>query len=109
MQEELNEVVQTWNSHRIRPAPSRSDSGGRPVLLYTAPQIFGGEDRLKLVDQEEVDLYKEECRFKGQLLCDETVFDLSVLLMQENGWTPKDAFDAAELYKLLREEIRNNL
>ncbi|KAK0134343.1 hypothetical protein N1851_005019 [Merluccius polli] len=110
VQKELDEVVRTWNSHRIRPVPSRGDSGGRPVLLYTAPQIFGGEDRLKLFDQEEIDLCKEECRPKGQLPCDEDVFDLSVLLMQEHGWDiPKDAFDAAELYTLLREEVRNNL
>ena len=103
----LDEVVQTWNAHRIRPAPSRGESGGRPVLLYTAPQISGREDRLKLLDQEEVDLCKEECTPKGQLPCNETVYDLSVLLMQENGWnTPKDAFEAAELYTLLREEIK---
>ncbi|CAJ1081207.1 uncharacterized protein LOC115783333, partial [Xyrichtys novacula] len=107
---ELDEVVQTWNAHIIRPAPSRGESGGWPVLLYTAPQIYGREDRLKLFDQEEVDLCKEECTPKGQLPCDETVYDLSVLLMQENGWnTPKDAFEAAELHMLLREEIKNNL
>ncbi|CAK6970288.1 uncharacterized protein LOC119785590 [Scomber scombrus] len=110
VQKELDEVVQTWNTHRIRPATSRGQSGGRPILLYTAPQISGGEDRLKLFNQEEVDLCKEECTPKGQLPCDETVYDLSTLLVQENGWnTPKDAFEAAELYTLLREEIQNNL
>ena len=32
---------------------------GRPVLLCTVPQMFGAEDRLKLSDQEEVDLCKD--------------------------------------------------
>lgn len=98
-----------WCEHGI---PTRSDPGqakmcrGHPVLMYTVPQVYGAEDKLKTVNLEEVAVCKDECISKSQFPCDETVFELCVLLMQENGWdAPTDAFDAAELYTSLRTVI----
>ncbi|KAI9514968.1 hypothetical protein NQZ68_028920 [Dissostichus eleginoides] len=45
-------------------------------LLYGA-----AEDRLQCILPEEVAVCKEECTPKGQYPCDETVFELCVLLM----------------------------
>ncbi|XP_030578347.1 uncharacterized protein LOC115796976 [Archocentrus centrarchus] len=110
VQDELNEVVTTWNSHKIRPKAGHGVTGGRPVLMYTLPEMHGAEDCLKTIDLEELALCKEECTPKSQYPCDETVFDLCCLLMQEKGWdAPRDAFSAAELYLLLRNEILLNI
>ncbi|XP_034530357.1 uncharacterized protein LOC117805873 [Notolabrus celidotus] len=110
VQEELNEVVRTWNTHKIRPRPGQDVHGGRPVLMYTVPQAYSAEDKLKTVELEEVAVCKEECTPKSQFPCDETVFELCLLLMQENGWEiPSDAFDAAELYISLRTIILQNI
>lgn len=61
LQEELNELVQTWNTHKIRPRPGQDVPGERPVLMYTVPQVFGAEDMLKPVDLDVVAVCKEEC------------------------------------------------
>ncbi|XP_061096945.1 uncharacterized protein LOC133127793 [Conger conger] len=110
VQKEVDEVVRTWNTHKIRPRPGQYVHGGRPVIMYTVPQVYGAEDKLKTVDLEEVVVCKDECTPKSRLPCDETVFELCVLLMQENGWdAPTDAFDAAELYTSLRTVILQNI
>ncbi|KAJ8284258.1 hypothetical protein COCON_G00031080 [Conger conger] len=110
VQKEVDEVVRTWNTHKIRARPGQDVHGGRPVIMYTVPQVYGAEDKLKTVDLEEVVVCKDECTPKSQLPCDETVFELCVLLMQENGWdAPTDAFDAAELYTSLRTVILQNI
>lgn len=111
MQDELDEVVRTWNTHQIRPRPAHGMHGGRPILMFSMPQLYGaGEDKLQPVLPEEVAVCKEECTPKGQYPCDETVFELCILLMDENGWdAPLDAYAAAELYSLLRNEILENL
>lgn len=78
--------------------------------MYTVPSLYDAQDKLKPVDADEVALCKEECTPKSQIPCDETVYELSVLLMQENHWNrPTDAFEAAELYTLLREAISENI
>lgn len=106
MQDDLDEVVTTWNSHTISTKAGHGAIGGRPILMYTLPQIYGREDKVKTIDMEELLLCKEECTPKGKYPCDETVFELCCLLMEENGWdAPLDAFLAAELYTKLRSEI----
>lgn len=110
MQAELDEVVQTWNSHKLTVKAGQGVTGGRPILMYTLPQMYGGEDHLKTIDMEELALCKEECSPKSQYPCDETLFELCCLLMQENGWNaPTDAFSAAELYTSLRTEILSHI
>ncbi len=86
MQDELDELMTTWNSYKITAKAGQGVIGGRPILEYTLPQMYGGEDNLKTIDMEELALCKEECTPKNQYLCDETVFDLCCLLMQEKGW-----------------------
>lgn len=57
--EELNEVVHTWNTHKLRPRPAQYVHGGRPVLMYTVPSLYDAQDKLKPVDADEVALCKE--------------------------------------------------
>ena len=78
--------------------------------MFSMPQLYGAaEDRLQCILPEEVAVCKEECTPKGQYPCDETVFELCVLLMGVNGWSsPVDAYSAVELYSLLRNEILHN-
>ncbi|XP_041835311.1 uncharacterized protein LOC121635937 [Melanotaenia boesemani] len=98
IQDELDEVVRTWNTHQIRSKPTHGVQKGRPILMYSMPQLCAAEDRLQSVLPEEVAVCKEECIPKGQYPCDETVFELCVLLMDENAWnSPGDAYHAMEL------------
>ena len=52
----------------------------------------------------------EECTPKGQFPCDQTVFELCCLLMEEKGWdAPADPLAAADLYIMLREALQGNI
>ncbi|XP_032365456.1 uncharacterized protein LOC116680989 [Etheostoma spectabile] len=107
VQDELDEVVNTWNSHKIRPRSSDDVASGRPFVMYSFPELHSAEDRLKPIAMEEVTLCMEECTPKGQFPCNETVFELCCLLMEEKGWdAPADPLAAADLYIMLREEIQ---
>lgn len=110
MQDELDEVVNTWNSHKIRPRSSGDMASGRPVVMYSFPELHSADDKLKTVSMEEINLCMEECTPKGQFPSDETVFELCCLLMEENGWdAPADPLAAADLYVMLREQILQNI
>lgn len=100
--------MNTWNSHKIR--PSGSAASGRPVVMYSFPELHSAEDRLKTISMEDITLCMEECSPKGQHPCDETVFELCCLLMVENEWdAPGDPLGAADLYIRLREEILQSI
>ena len=91
--DELDEVIRTWNTHQIRPRQDQGMHGGRSILMFCIPQIYeAAEDKLRPFLPEEVAVCKEECTPKGHYPCDETVFELYVLFLDENGWTaPLDA------------------
>lgn len=102
--------MNTWNSHKIRPRSSGGAAPGRPVLMYSFPELHNAEDRLKPIYIEELTVCMEECTPKGQFPCDETVFELCCLLMVENEWdAPVDPLAAADLYIRLREEILHSI
>lgn len=90
LQDDLDEVVTTWNSHTISTKAGHGVIGGCPILMYTLPQMYGGEDKVKTIDMG-------VGTPKGQYPCDETVFELCCLLMEENGLdAPQDAFSTDE-------------
>lgn len=85
MQDELNEAVRTWITHQIRPWPAHGRLAGCPNLIFSMPQLYTAEDKLQPVLEQEKAVCKEECTPKGQHPCDETVLELCILLMDENG------------------------
>lgn len=98
--------MNTWNSHKIRSRFTSDTASGRPVIMYSFPAIHSADDQLKSAEMEEVTVCVEECTPKAQFPCDETVFELCCLLMEENEWhAPLDPLDASDLYIRLRREI----
>ena len=96
-----------WNSHRIR----KGVHGvcGRPYILYSVPELYDAYDYICQVEEERVEICLEECTFL-HLPCDNDIHELAKLNMEENGWqTPRDAFEAAELYVSLRNLFRHQL
>ncbi|XP_062422189.1 uncharacterized protein LOC134102881 [Pungitius pungitius] len=109
IQEELNEVILTWNSHRVRRVHNSRSPHGRPSILHAVPQLFGGRDCLHHVDLENVQVCLEECVFKD-FPCDEDVFHICVDLMSEyNLKLNNDVFETVNLYIELRHLIKNEL
>ncbi|XP_063446834.1 uncharacterized protein LOC134726364 [Mytilus trossulus] len=60
---ELENVVETWNAHRIRKS-KHCDINGRPMVLYQAPFLKGTEDYSLPLENVELNACAEECDFE---------------------------------------------
>ncbi|XP_053302891.1 uncharacterized protein LOC128461802 [Pleuronectes platessa] len=106
IERELQDVVHLWNTHRIRSSRNAVSPGGRPVMMYTIPQLFGAREYLKEVSQQKIQACREECLQRGPCPCDNTVFDICCFVMAEtNLHPPTSPEEAIELYKFLRAYI----
>ncbi|XP_055025013.2 uncharacterized protein [Misgurnus anguillicaudatus] len=59
IQRDLDECVELWNTHRIRPSRMASCPGGVPNELFHLPHRFGSRDCGFGVDPEELDAFPE--------------------------------------------------
>jgi hypothetical protein len=79
-------------------------------MMYNTPAEFGAHDYLMPVDPGKIAACKTETIPKGPYPCDQIVFDLACLLMEENNLQmPKDANAAINLYMTLRQLFLANL
>ncbi|XP_046579233.1 uncharacterized protein LOC124286835 [Haliotis rubra] len=110
IQSELDEVVKLWNTHRIRSSKHLQAPGGKPVVMYSCADLYDAHDYLREVSDQEVDLCVQQSRPKGPFCCDETVFEICQLLMEEHGrQNPTCMENGILLYQFLRREIRNEI
>ncbi|XP_070562308.1 uncharacterized protein [Ptychodera flava] len=110
VQADLDEVSSIWNTHRIRSSRNQNAPSGRPILLYSLPELYGADNQLRRVDMQAIQCCEEECVPKGEYPCDVTIFDLCCTIMEESDWDkPSDPYEAATLYALLRSSIRADL
>ncbi|XDV17739.1 hypothetical protein PO909_023558, partial [Leuciscus waleckii] len=109
IQEELDEIVFTWNNHRIRPVHNSRSPHGRPSIMYAVSHLYGATDHLHPVCLEKVQVCLEECVFKD-FPCDEDTFNVCVDLMSEHDLNhTNDVFAAVDLYITLRVLIKSEL
>jgi len=103
-QQELDDVSDVWNSHRIRPSRNDAVPAGRPLVMYSLPSVYGARDYIQPVDPETVRLCREECSFiSADVSCDADVHALCSLYMTRHNWVmPVDHLLGAELYLNLR-------
>ena len=74
--------------------------------MFHLPHIYGVQNKLGEVNAA----CQEECVRKSSIPCDETVFQLCCLIMQEHFWNvPTSLVQGMGLYKGLRNEIRENV
>ena len=80
-------------------------------MMYTcAERLYGAEDYLHRVPQNTIDVCMEQCTLKKNLPCDETVYDLCNLLMDECGRQHADSGEKAVLdYQFLREITKREI
>lgn len=110
MQKDIDNVVITWNSHRIRPSRNQRVPSGRPIVLYTLPHLENTHDYMQPLDADVLDVLSDNCNTFSPLVCDEHVFKLCDLYMAENGWHhATDHVSASDLYMKLRNALRSDL
>ena len=94
-------MVQKWNFHRICPSKNQNGPSGRPAVMYTVPSIYETRSHLQQVDRIHIQLCQDECQYRDNYPCDEDIFELSTIIMEENGWrAPLDVDDAVLLYRI---------
>jgi len=95
-----------WDSHRIRPTRNSGNPHGRPNVMYSSPSLWGAEDKLCSVTNNDVNACVAEASFRSSVPCDVDVFEVCVSIMNRDGLeVPSDCSDAIDLYFHLRHEI----
>lgn len=84
-QEQLNEIKKVWNTHRIRPSRNPSVPSGIPNIMFSAPHLWGADDHLVHVNASDLATAKQTCKFLSTIPCDEDIFDLCTITMEESG------------------------
>ena len=112
LQDEINEVVEIWNTHRIRPYRNQASPSGRPTIMYNFPHLHRAQNHLCRVTDEQVAVCQSECTTKTDFPCDETVFELCCIIMEEANYeihAEQDTNEKVQLYIFLRNAIRLQL
>lgn len=78
--------------------------------MYNFPHLYDAENHLCRVTDVQINICMEECTPKGPYPCDETIYELCSLLMEEAMLDkPGDPEEATELYNFLRNRIIDDL
>ncbi|XP_054890492.1 uncharacterized protein LOC129371933 [Poeciliopsis prolifica] len=109
IQMELDEVVHTWNDHRIRSTNNPRAPPGRPTLMHGVPNLYGVPNFLQSANLTKLEICVEECHFKD-FPCDVDVFHLCTELMTEHRLVmTDDVYEITNLYVRLRQMISDGL
>ncbi|OWF36792.1 hypothetical protein KP79_PYT02859 [Mizuhopecten yessoensis] len=110
MQDTLDDVAQLWNAHRIRPSRHQIALSGRPNTMYHLPEVYGFNHQACPVKPEHEQECESICTPKNTVRCDKDIFELCCIIMTEyNVSSPRDAEEATQLYRFLREIILDDL
>lgn len=67
--------------------------------MFNLPHLWNSESYLFDVQEEDISVCKDECLFVSKLICNETVFELCHILIEENNLVvTNDVYDAVNLY-----------
>ena len=106
LQSELDENVETWNTHNIR-ATRQGNPSGRPDVMYFAPHLWDASDQLHHVSQHDIDTCWNQATVRDNIPCDEDMYDICMrIIIRDNlDFPTDDPYDALALYRHLRREI----
>nr|XP_022287723.1 uncharacterized protein LOC111100295 [Crassostrea virginica] len=110
IQDELEDIVELWNTHRIRPYRNRVTPSGRPTIMYDIPYLYGARRNVCQVTEEQITACQTVCRPKSQYPCDKTVYELCCLIMEESNLDePHNPSEGLQLYTFLRNAVHLQL
>lgn len=110
LQDALDDTARVWDSHLIRPSKNPNVPSGRPSVMFQVPSLYRTQDFLNSVDDEDVSLCKLEYEHRTLYPCDRDVYDMCMLVMQEERIDhPSSPEDGIELFLKLREHINDAL
>ncbi|XP_061920002.1 uncharacterized protein LOC133660480 [Entelurus aequoreus] len=110
IQDELDETINVWDAHVIRPSKNDRVPSGRPRIMYMFPELYTTCDCISPVERADVQLCQSNCTFRPAVPCDTDIYNICNILMAESRLhLPADAYQALDLYLHLRNEITSAL
>ncbi|XP_041364959.1 uncharacterized protein LOC121380210 [Gigantopelta aegis] len=110
VQNDLDRIVTVWNSHRIRPSKNENVPHGRPMVLYSMPEVFSVRNYMRAVNQTDVDICRTDCLFRDEFTCDQEMFELLLMYMLQYGLEPPtNAQEGVDLYLTLKPLVLRDL
>lgn len=111
IRENLDNLVEYWNNHKVRRVSYSQSAAGIPEVMYTVPEIYGKRDHRQNVD---TDVIKFADEVLGKPLreygCSDEFAEICLELMLECSFTmPSSVFEAAELFVKLDAQIKRIL
>ncbi|XP_060912008.1 uncharacterized protein LOC132988566 [Labrus mixtus] len=108
--QELNEIRNVWNTHRIRPSRNPTVPSGIPNIMFSAPHLWVADDHIVHFNAIDLATAKQTCKFLTTIPCDEDIFDVCTITMEESGLGfPNNTSEALDFYMSLRDVIRPQL
>lgn len=104
LQTDLDNTAETWNSHKIRQVHNSRSPSGRPLVLYTLPELGGTRSYMCDVSHDVHDCL-DSCLFRQPIPCNEHMFELwlcTIVMAELNLALPNNSEEACELYLTLR-------
>ena len=99
----MDDMIQTWNNHLIRPQRNQRAPSGRPCVMYNLPSLFQTQDYLCPVSDNEVTACAEECLFRESIPCEHDMYELCTITARELGLHhPLHTGEALDTYVQLR-------
>ena len=106
LQDELDAVRQSWNTHRIRPVQHSVCPPGRPDVLFFAPPDGIYDCSFTPVSQDIVTVQQEYSRDGSLTGCTEEFIVFARKVMQQHNLEyPRNVTMALHLYEVLRQEL----
>lgn len=96
-QDELDDTAQIWNAHTIKPSKNVNVPSGRPNVMYALPELYRTTDLLAPVENENLQLCKNECIFRLTIPCDPDVYELCNMIMAESPESSQRPVSSCEL------------
>lgn len=104
---EVKQIKQAWNLHRVRKMKGIESPTGMPEFIYQCPEYYGGQNCMYPIDIRVLNRFDADCSKSPLFLCPDLFAELCCRIMTSKGLSlPKNENDALELYATLLCELR---
>lgn len=104
-----DKVTHVWNAHHLQ-FTNEGSVRSCPSNVYLFPELFQVQDYIYPVDVEVLELSRRECTIGNVLPCDEEIFELGCIFMEEQYFDlPLNIVEEKDLSVNLHSWIMNML
>lgn len=106
IQRELDEVKNTWNHHHISHSRQAVVPNGKPIILYNAPEVTGGKNCLKVVNEDDLQWAFTQCSDDSISGSQDFDDEAGRILNATTSTQPESWEECLERYFQLRDAVR---